>query len=68
MGRVDKVRVATGAHVRRQKCNEARMSGEMKRSKLLLGAAMADSENGLDEGEVLNLVYRHGNPASDDVR
>ena len=68
MGCVDMARVATGAHERRQEYYEARMSGEMKRSRLLLGAVMADFEDGLDEGEVVNLVNRHAYPASDDVR
>ena len=40
----------------------------MKRSKLLLGAALAEFEDGLEGSEVLNLVYRHADPASDDVR
>lgn len=61
-------RVATGAHVRRRECNAARMSGEMRRSKLLLGAALAEFEDGLDGIEVLKLVNRHADPASDDNR
>ena len=40
MGRVDMACIATRAHVRRQESNAARMSGEMKRSKLLLGGAV----------------------------
>lgn len=68
MSRIDMARVATDAHERRQEYCEARMSGEMKRSKLLLGAVMADFEDGLDEGEVVNLINRHADPASDDVR
>lgn len=68
MGRVDMARAAIGAHERRQEYYEARMSAEMKRSKLLLGAVMADFADGLDEGEVVNLVNRHADPASDDVR
>ena len=68
MSSVDMARVATGARERRQEYYEARMSSEMKRSRLLLGAVMADFEDGLDEGEVVNLVNRHADPASDDVR
>ncbi|MXX88689.1 MAG: ATP-binding protein [Boseongicola sp. SB0677_bin_26] len=65
---VDMQRVATGAHERRQKYYQSRMSDEMWNSKWLLGAVVADLWAGADSGDVINLVNRHADPASNDVK